>query len=819
MIQRSQFYPITISLVIVLVHLMLAGSAWSGIPEKGNDWPGWRGPNMDATVSDAGVLEQGQNYQLKVVWRKALGTGYSAVSIVGGTAITMFSDGTADYVTALNADDGAELWRFKIDSTYLGRFGSQNGPVSTPLIADDKVFALGPRGQLFALNSGTGEKLWSANLVETHASEPPFYGFTTSPLVYNDALIVETGGPENRAIAAFDKNTGASLWSVGNDKILYQSPAITTLHERQQLLCVGGQNVYGLAPESGELLWQYEHQGRGGGFGSASMNPVILPDNQIFLTYKSSESILVQLTAVEGKQGVQEVWRTKGLKRSYTVPVYHDGYLYGYNAAFLSCIDAATGETMWKSRQPGDGFAIVVDGHLVITTKKGGLSVGEASPAGYSEIAGLALSDNLCWTPPSFANGRIYARNHGEVACVEILPTDQIAKAEVEQRGVLPGSEFAKFVAQAQTSDNKTALIDAFMAKQESFPIIEGDDMAHFVFRGQNKEMDLGGELFGYEAETPMNHVSGSNLFYYSTRLEPNARLGYEFIDDSLKHLTDPLNPETESIPFVGKVSMLAMPAWTEPDHLKERAGAAQGRVDSLTFTSTVSDSIRTLEVYLPVGYDSGDSRYPVAYVHGSIGQSKLPVTLNNIVGKTVEPVVVVFIPRIFRGGYSQYIGQRRDVYARIFIEEIMPLVEREYRIAAAPESRANVGAMYGGFMAFYTSFKNPGLFGKLGMQTPYWDPDEEGKHSQMVTRPDKQALAIYFDWGKYDPRAPLEGWDFGEYAESFARLLNSGGYDFQGGEVNEGFGQTSWRNRSDKLFETLYPLKSAEAESTTKTE
>ena len=88
------------------------------------DWPSWDGPNGDFKVNDAGLFPADQAYTLKVAWRKPLGAGYSPVSIRGDLAVTMFSDETFDYVIALNAENGADRWRYKIGPAYLGHYGS-----------------------------------------------------------------------------------------------------------------------------------------------------------------------------------------------------------------------------------------------------------------------------------------------------------------------------------------------------------------------------------------------------------------------------------------------------------------------------------------------------------------------------------------------------------------------------------------------------------------------------------------------------------------------------------------------------------------------
>ena len=74
---------------------------------------------------------------------------------------TMYSDSTFDYVVAFDADDGTELWRFQMDSTYAGHDGSHNGQISTPTIDGDKVFVYSIKGKLLALNAATGRVLWS----------------------------------------------------------------------------------------------------------------------------------------------------------------------------------------------------------------------------------------------------------------------------------------------------------------------------------------------------------------------------------------------------------------------------------------------------------------------------------------------------------------------------------------------------------------------------------------------------------------------------------------------------------------------------------
>jgi outer membrane protein assembly factor BamB/enterochelin esterase-like enzyme len=780
-----------------------------------SDWPAFRGPSMNNSAGVAGIFAPGRKYDLKVVWKQPLGSGYSGISIAAGLGVTMFSDSTFDFICAFNPDNGQRLWSFKIDTTYLGRFGSQNGPISTPVISEGTVYGLGPKGHLFALDGKTGQKLWLTNLPAEHSSLAPFYGYSTSPIIYNDVLIVQTGGANGNAVTGFNKNTGQPLWTAGVDTIQYQSPVLLSLQGRDQILCVGDRRLFSLDPRGGQLLWQHLYGGDVSDIGSGSMNPLMITESRIFLKNRRDGCALVELKA-EGENWIpHELWKSKNIKGTYVPAIYHEGHIYGYNGRFLNCLDAATGESVWKSRTPGDGFPLLLDGHLVIITKDGTLSLAPASREGYYEMASLKLFDHLVWTPPSFARGKIYLRSHAEMACVEIVPAEkEMASVRGTSRGILPDSKFAQFVSRVENSENKKALLDEFMSSQKSLPVIEGKNMAHFVYRGEATDMALVGDVTGFRVEQPMNRIVDTDFFYYSTTLEPDARVAYRFTKNFQEQIPDPLNstPSTRLTLF-GESSILAMPEWVDAKHLQVQAEVASGKIDSLKFTSTITDSSRLLKVYLPPGYDDGNARHPVAFVHGgtdALTRGKMNVSLDNLIGKTVTPVIVVFIPPLHRGGYDEYNGALKETYARIFVEEILPLIDRTYRTIPAPESRANLGASFSAVTAFYLTFNHPDLFGKAGMQSIFWDLEEQRKHDALIARADNRKLRAYMDWGKYDLRSPLEGFDIRNASSSLFQLLRKKGLDINGGEVHQGYGWLSWRNRTDKIFEALFPMRTS---------
>ena len=117
---------------------------------------------------------------------------------------------------------------------------------------------------------------------------------------------------------------------------------------------------------------------------------------------------------------MKQLWETRAIRNSFNVPIYHEGSIYAYSSRFLTCVDPKTGEARWRSRPPGDGFMILVDGHLVITTKKGSVHIVEANPEKYNELASLKVFDKLIWSHPAFDGDSIYTRSFGEVARVRV---------------------------------------------------------------------------------------------------------------------------------------------------------------------------------------------------------------------------------------------------------------------------------------------------------------------------------------------------------------------------------------------------------------
>ena len=822
-LQSGHMKTIAIVVAFTLLKTLGAGATHGAdTPSPVAEWPSLRGPNSDGTAPHGATFRGPEGAQLSVVWRSPIGPGYASVAVVGGRAVTAFSDGTEDVVAAFDAASGKELWRQAGEATYKGHDGSFDGPIATPAIADGRVFAFFNRGALVALDLASGRVLWKSDVVKDLGGEKPYYGYGASPLVAGGVVVVEVGGKKARAVVGFDPATGARRWALGDDVVNYQSPVVLSVGGKEQVVAVGDKKLIAVDPAQGRLLWEHVYGGDESPIGSATMVPVPAGEGRLFVKSRSDSSSMLKITPkADGGASVETLWTKPVLRSTYSIPVYHDGFLYGINGrTVLTCVDAATGEQRWRSREPGDGFLLRVDGDLVVVTKDRTLHVGPASPEGWKERARLELFQDLVWTPPSFADGAVFARSQGEIARVEWRAAETKAAAATPAAGAA-GSRFARFLDEVAAAADKAPMVDRFLAEASSFPLVEWPDRVVFLYRGAAEDMGIAGDPVGDRREDPMTRVPGTDLFWYAARYEPDARLSYHFVRNFDERIADPRNPRKVSLrrftpkgPETVEVSSLAMPGWVEPKHLQEAPPSRRGRLETLEVKNDAGAKL-PVSVYLPAGYDGGSERLPTAYVldgDGARDVGRVPASLDNLIGGSVAPLVAVFVGDVDWGKAKPKEEEQEQATAELLVRHVVPAVDARFRTRAEPSSRAVIGHGFIGFLAAYSVFHFPGVFELLATQSLTMLSSTEADLQKEIRTAEERPLRLYVDWGRYDMRGTRENWDMTETNRRLAAFLRERGYRPAGGEANDGAGWASWRNRTDRLFESLFPAAAATA-------
>jgi outer membrane protein assembly factor BamB len=226
-----------------------------------SQWPQWGGPRRDFQAADVELDASWPESGPPRLWMRTLGEGYSAIAVVDGVLFTMYRrDDDTEVVVAIDAASGETRWEHAYEGSISGlNTGYGDGPHSTPLIHAGAVYTVGVRSLLLCLDAETGERRWSRDLWGEFDAEPRRRGFASSPVVYQELLILPVGGDDGHGVMAFDLDTGAVAWKSQDVGPTFSSPILIDVDGQDQLVSFGSTDIIGLDPASGERLWSHPH--------------------------------------------------------------------------------------------------------------------------------------------------------------------------------------------------------------------------------------------------------------------------------------------------------------------------------------------------------------------------------------------------------------------------------------------------------------------------------------------------------------------------------------------------------------------------------
>jgi len=237
-------------------------------------------------------------------------------------------------------------------------------------------------------------------------------------------VCVQPGG-EKGSIAAFDRRTGQVAWHALSDVSGYSSPVAAMPAGVHQIICFTGVGVVGLRPADGGRLWQYPWSTAN--YGNIA-TPIVAGDYVFISSAYSTGCALLHLNS--GKSGAVEVEpvyvkRNKLMRNHHSTCILHGDYLYGFDDNILKCVDLRGGQEKWSNRSVGKGCVLYADGHLIVLSEDGTLSLVEATPAGFRQKGKLEkiLQGSDCWSLPALAGGRLYLRDHTQLICLDVTRT------------------------------------------------------------------------------------------------------------------------------------------------------------------------------------------------------------------------------------------------------------------------------------------------------------------------------------------------------------------------------------------------------------
>lgn len=381
-----------------------------------NYWSDFRGPNRLGIYEESPILTQWPSGGLQRIWKQPVGGGWASFVIAHGLAYTIEQRRNDEVVAAYDIATGKEKWTDKWAARFDESMGGE-GPRATPVIDENRLYAIGAEGELRCLDALTGKLIWHQNILKEYGAQNITWAVSHSPLVVDGKLIVLPGG-RGKSIVALDKMTGKFLWGTQDDEQSYTSPMVATIAGRRQLIIVSAQRAMGLTIEEGKLLWDLPWVTE---YNINAAQPIITHPNRFFISAGYGHgAALVELTPDGDKFKTKTIWQNTKMKNKFNSSVLYQGNIYGLDEGILACINAETGEQKWKGGRYGYGQILLAGGHLVVISEQGELALVKATPDKHDEIAKFDAISGKTWAYPAISAGVVYVRNTREMAAFKI---------------------------------------------------------------------------------------------------------------------------------------------------------------------------------------------------------------------------------------------------------------------------------------------------------------------------------------------------------------------------------------------------------------
>lgn len=427
----------TFRIMLVVCVLLAAGHVFAD-----ENWPQWRGPNLNGVV-DAKDLPETWSETENVVWKTCLPSWSGSTPAIWGDRIFIPSPSEPDaaqpeggprlLLICLAKQDGHPLWERELDSGNMLNL-KQNATSPSPVTDGTHVWAMTGNGVVAGLTMD-GDIVWKFNLQNEYGKFGLNFGYGSSPLLYDGKLIVQvlhgytTEAPSY--LMAFDGSTGNVLWRVERPTTAqreshdaYTTPVLLTVDGKTVIVVSGGDYVTGHDPQTGEEVW------RAGGLnprGSLKNRIIVSPvavDNMVYACSSRRPFLALRGGGTGDITTSHLAWtwdRPSG--PDVPTPACDGKYLYMVDdLGAVICFNAKTGEILYGPERTAHGSVstspVVADGKVYILNEAGVATVLAAGPEFKVLATNTLQSDGKTLSSPIISGDRLYLRTPTHLYCI-----------------------------------------------------------------------------------------------------------------------------------------------------------------------------------------------------------------------------------------------------------------------------------------------------------------------------------------------------------------------------------------------------------------
>jgi outer membrane protein assembly factor BamB len=380
------------------------------------EWPGFRGLGRDSVIPDIQIETDWTASPPRELWRRPIGPGWSSFAVLGDRVFTQEQRGGEEVVSCYHARTGELIWRHG-DAARFWESNAGAGPRATPTLHEGRVYSLGGTGIVNALAAADGDLVWSRNAAADTGAQTPEWGFSGSPVVVDDVVIVAASG----TLIGYDIATGEPRWTGPKSGTSYSSPHLATIGGVPQVLLLRQEGLISVSPAAGEVLWEHAWPGY------PIVQPAMTAEGDILISVSDrSGTRRLSVESVAGGWAVEEEWTSIRLKPYFNDFVVHEGHAYGFDGSILACMSLLDGERVWKGGRYGNGQLVLLAEQdlLLVLSEQGELALVSATPDGFTELARFPAIAGKTWNHPVLIGDYLLVRNGQEMAAFRLaLPS------------------------------------------------------------------------------------------------------------------------------------------------------------------------------------------------------------------------------------------------------------------------------------------------------------------------------------------------------------------------------------------------------------
>jgi outer membrane protein assembly factor BamB len=245
----------------------------------------------------------------------------------------------------------------------------------SPVLADGRLYCHCGDFGAACVDTATGRVLWrNRELRLNHENGPG-----SSPVLWQDKLIVHLDGSDVQSIAAYDAATGRIAWHMPRSGVVREDPQLKKSYGTPLIVPLGGRDtivspaadwLYGYDPATGAELWKLSY----GVLGFSIVPRPVLAGDLLFMStsFMQPELLAVKLAGPDVPPAI--AWRQKKGAPTMSSPLVADGLVYLVSDKGVgSCLDAATGEPVWSERLGGNfsSSPLLADGRIYVGNRDG----------------------------------------------------------------------------------------------------------------------------------------------------------------------------------------------------------------------------------------------------------------------------------------------------------------------------------------------------------------------------------------------------------------------------------------------------------------